>query len=163
MKIWTAIFAIWKKLKMWTPSRNLNGQILLGLSTSGIGKRSILSLLYYFYLSHSHAVFNVSLKINLSIPILLKIDTRFPSSRKHSLKYVRSTLKFFTIKHFKKFPLTLDTRRHELKTLRPDQSLEKAKIPNFPNFKKYKFFWKFSHFLKSVWNQNKTKAINWRV
>ena len=36
MKIWTARFAIWKKMKMWTPLRSLNGQISMGVSTSGL-------------------------------------------------------------------------------------------------------------------------------
>ena len=33
-KIWTTRFAIWMKMKIWTPFRNLNGQKLLGVSTS---------------------------------------------------------------------------------------------------------------------------------
>ena len=49
MKIWTARFAVWKKMKMWAPVRNLNGQISKGVFTSGG-----LEFAYFFMLMGHH-------------------------------------------------------------------------------------------------------------
>ena len=46
MKTWTARFAIWKKMKMWTSLRNLNGQISMEVSASVQGKCLKKSVIY---------------------------------------------------------------------------------------------------------------------